>query len=229
MGGEDGKARAAAYMRAWQAANPDKVREYRKIYKQRHPEQYRAQRRRAKARRRERLRALRPPKDPEAARERRREAKRAWRKAWYKTEKGRAALKRKRQSEGARRRSRAREARRRLKWQREHPEEARAFCAERIRKWRQTPQGRAQMQKDRAKRRGKPKPIALNRPFPGADGHHINERIVVYIPASIHGRILHATTTGKGMATINHIAERYLFASREFHQQGPPVSAPTPP
>jgi hypothetical protein len=51
---------------------------------------------------------------------------------------------------------------------------------------------------------------ALNAPFAGCEGHHINVREVIFIPKEMHKRMYHNLNTGKNMRTMNVLARRFL-------------------
>ena len=50
----------------------------------------------------------------------------------------------------------------------------------------------------------------LNKPFEGAEGHHVNKEVIIYIPATLHRSIRHNVFTGKNMEEINDKAFRFL-------------------
>lgn len=52
--------------------------------------------------------------------------------------------------------------------------------------------------------------IALNSWFVGCEGHHINNRDVIYIPRKLHRSIYHNQYSGRGMAEMNALAGQYL-------------------
>lgn len=52
--------------------------------------------------------------------------------------------------------------------------------------------------------------IALNSPFPGSEGHHIDVNHVIYIPREMHRSISHDLWSGRNMEEINFIAKKYL-------------------
>lgn len=54
----------------------------------------------------------------------------------------------------------------------------------------------------------------LNEKFKGSDGHHINERYIVYIPREIHRSVWHSLPTGKGMVQINKRVFRWVVSER---------------
>jgi len=51
----------------------------------------------------------------------------------------------------------------------------------------------------------------MNKPFDGADGHHIDLERVIYLPRKLHRSIYHNHLTGVGMAKINAVAFNFLF------------------
>lgn len=59
----------------------------------------------------------------------------------------------------------------------------------------------------------------LNSPFPGCEGHHLNQSDVAYIPLELHCSIPHNVWTGKNMEQINALALQWLA------QNPPPQSA----
>jgi hypothetical protein len=64
--------------------------------------------------------------------------------------------------------------------------------------------------KQKAKRKGmgfKP----LNEPFEGAEGHHVDNDQVIFMPSDIHQGMYHNLQTGQGMAEMNALAFQYLF------------------
>jgi hypothetical protein len=52
--------------------------------------------------------------------------------------------------------------------------------------------------------------IFLNKPFKGADGHHVDKTHVLFIPRVLHGSVSHDIWTGKNMDTINALALTWL-------------------
>lgn len=87
-------------------------------------------------------------------------------------------------------------------WRLEHPEW--------FKDWRRyTEKGRASVIKNNANRRQLGS-IELNKPFPGSEGHHIDEEHIIYIPKELHKSIWHNVKTGKGMEEINAIAFQYI-------------------
>jgi hypothetical protein len=52
--------------------------------------------------------------------------------------------------------------------------------------------------------------IPLNKPFDGAEGHHLDKERVVYIPKVVHRSIPHNVFTGYNMAEINALALTYI-------------------
>lgn len=68
--------------------------------------------------------------------------------------------------------------------------------------------------KARAKRR-KLGFIALNAPFAGCEGHHVDLRYVIHIPKALHRSVYHRQTDGRGMVEINAIAYDFL-SSHDF-------------
>lgn len=54
----------------------------------------------------------------------------------------------------------------------------------------------------------------LNKPFEGADAHHIDKERVIYMPEEYHRAIRHCLKTGKGMALINALAWDYLIETK---------------
>ena len=51
----------------------------------------------------------------------------------------------------------------------------------------------------------------LNDKFPGSDGHHITETLVIHIPKELHQHVGHNLRSGKNMNVINKLAFQYLF------------------
>lgn len=52
--------------------------------------------------------------------------------------------------------------------------------------------------------------IPMNQPFDGCEGHHINQRDVIYIPYKLHHSVSHNVWTGKNMERINALATSWL-------------------
>ncbi|MCK4648593.1 hypothetical protein KAT51_03625 [bacterium] len=50
----------------------------------------------------------------------------------------------------------------------------------------------------------------LNEWFPGAEGHHINTKQIIYIPKELHKSVWHNITSGKNMEEINKLAFEWL-------------------
>lgn len=73
------------------------------------------------------------------------------------------------------------------------------------------------IRKYRTKRRTMldPNPIELNRDFVDSDGHHINKKYIINIPAELHRSIKHRQTDNKGMHDINKLAFKYLLDNKE--------------
>jgi hypothetical protein len=79
-----------------------------------------------------------------------------------------------------------------LAWKKEHPEEARII---------------------RRRRNAKRRTLgftALNSPFLGCEGHHLNKTDVIYEPKKLHRSIYHNQWTGKGMVEANALAGAFL-------------------
>lgn len=53
--------------------------------------------------------------------------------------------------------------------------------------------------------------VALNAPFVGCEGHHVDNEQVIHIPGALHQSIWHCLRTGQGMAQMNALAYNYLF------------------
>jgi len=85
-----------------------------------------------------------------------------------------------------------------------------AAVIESMRKYDQTPPGKRMKLQKNAKRRSLGF-NALNVPFEGCEGHHVNKRDVVYIPKVVHRSIYHNVSTGKNMDQINVLAYQYLY------------------
>jgi len=95
----------------------------------------------------------------------------------------------------------------------------------RVKKYKQSPEGKAVKKEiDRRyhrsskgkemKRKGNAKRrqfgfIPLNKPFEGAEGHHIDSQRIIYIPEGIHRSVWHSITSGVGMDKINKLALEY--------------------
>jgi hypothetical protein len=68
------------------------------------------------------------------------------------------------------------------------------------------------MPKQNAKRRAMGY-VPLNLPFPGCEGHHMDNEQVINMPKVLHRSVYHNQTTGQGMAKMNAIA--YDFLSKQ--------------
>lgn len=70
-------------------------------------------------------------------------------------------------------------------------------------------------ERDVAKSDGRPVPeLFLGNKYNGKikmDGHHFNEKIIIYIPTSLHQKYRHNLRTGKGMKEINTLAFKFLI------------------
>lgn len=51
--------------------------------------------------------------------------------------------------------------------------------------------------------------VALNAPFFGSEGHHIDWERVVYIPKELHRSISHDVRTGRNMEKINTLVQKW--------------------
>lgn len=52
--------------------------------------------------------------------------------------------------------------------------------------------------------------VPLNEPFDGAEGHHLDDKHVVWIPKELHRSIWHNQSTGQGMEEINRLTFEWL-------------------
>jgi len=77
------------------------------------------------------------------------------------------------------------------------------------RSWNKTDKGKAKKQRANASRRQLGF-LFLNKPFKGAEGHHISENFIIYIPKMIHRSIQHNIWTWQGMDIINKLAIGFL-------------------
>ena len=57
--------------------------------------------------------------------------------------------------------------------------------------------------------------VPLNKPFDGADAHHVSKEYVVYVPHDLHKSIWHNVWTCKNMEQINLLALGYLVQQLE--------------
>lgn len=62
-----------------------------------------------------------------------------------------------------------------------------------------------------AKRRGFGH-VYLNLPFPGCEGHHVDNKRIINMPKALHRSVYHRQTDGRGMVEINAIAYAFLFS-----------------
>lgn len=75
--------------------------------------------------------------------------------------------------------------------------------------YRQSPAGKESARKHRAVRRTLGfDPI--NKPFPGAEPHHIGREMVIYMPEKLHKSVWHSVTRNINMGQINKLAFDYL-------------------
>ena len=56
----------------------------------------------------------------------------------------------------------------------------------------------------------------LNKIFPHSNGHHIDKRNVLYIPATLHNSVRHNVFSGKGMKEINDLAFQWVAMQENF-------------
>ena len=54
--------------------------------------------------------------------------------------------------------------------------------------------------------------IPLNKWFESSEGHHINKKVVIFIPRGLHRSVRHNVFTGVSMDNINNLAFAYLDA-----------------
>lgn len=47
--------------------------------------------------------------------------------------------------------------------------------------------------------------IALNKPFNGSEGHHVDPQHVLFVPKELHRSVKHNVWTGEGMKEINEL------------------------
>ena len=52
--------------------------------------------------------------------------------------------------------------------------------------------------------------IPLNKPFQGAEGHHLDKNYVIYMPKEVHRSIYHSVLKNINMDEINAVAFNYL-------------------
>ena len=76
-------------------------------------------------------------------------------------------------------------------------------------KYRQTEKSKADNRKMKAQRRQLGF-FALNQSFKGCEGHHISEKLIIYIPIDLHKSIQHNIWNWKNMNKINQLAFAYL-------------------
>ena len=53
--------------------------------------------------------------------------------------------------------------------------------------------------------------IPLNDNFIGAEGHHLDKELVLYIPKECHHSVPHNVHTGQGMEEITNLACEYVY------------------
>lgn len=74
------------------------------------------------------------------------------------------------------------------------------------RRWRRNHPGKTR--EANSKRRGLGY-VALNAPFFGSEGHHIDQERVVYIPEELHWSVSHDVRTGRNMKKINDLVQKW--------------------
>ena len=85
--------------------------------------------------------------------------------------------------------------------------------------WYRTEKGRHLRLKSNAKRRSlRPISFTLNRKFGGAQLHHVEQSIGIWLPFSVHRKIKHNLLTGEGMVKINEIAAEWVDNGGERQQ-----------
>ena len=77
--------------------------------------------------------------------------------------------------------------------------------------WQKTPKGKKYHAGVHAKRHRQLGYEPLNEYVSGYEGHHINNKQVVYIPKQLHRKYPHNHKNPKTMIEINRIAMQYLF------------------
>ena len=100
----------------------------------------------------------------------------------------------------------------RKKYSGEYLESHRKEMTERAAKWqKENPERTCELhRKIFAKRKRELGYKPLNEPFEGADGHHVNKEVIIYIPTALHRSIRHNVFTGKNMEEINKLAFEWL-------------------
>jgi hypothetical protein len=84
-----------------------------------------------------------------------------------------------------------------------------------VRKWRRTHKDETNtINKKWKARRRKFGFIPLNKPFPGADGHHVDRERVIYMPKKLHRSIWHSVLNNINMDKINKIAFNWLKSEK---------------
>jgi len=94
------------------------------------------------------------------------------------------------------------------KWAEEHPEKMKEALTRSEAKHPGSHSARGK--KSQAKRRSFGF-VPLNKPFVGAEGHHVDNDQVIYMPKALHRSIWHRQRDNRGMAKINAVAYNFLF------------------
>ncbi len=108
-------------------------------------------------------------------------------------------------------------------WKLSHPEYIREYNKNRwlihkeqekarMKAYIQTPEGKKAIHRRNSKHRQLGF-IALNKPFKGSEGHHIDKKYVIYIPKIMHRIYRHSLRKDKDMKEINEMARRVLKTS----------------
>jgi len=93
------------------------------------------------------------------------------------------------------------------KWRKIHPSEVKTYQ----RRWRQSDDGKVFGRKVQSIRRRDMGYELLNEYSEGFEGHHINDKQVVFIPAEMHKKHKHNHKKPETMHVINRISMQYLF------------------
>jgi hypothetical protein len=93
----------------------------------------------------------------------------------------------------------------RMEYRYEHREELNA----KMRAYFKTPKGKEVIKKVMNRRHRNLGFEPLNKPFEGAEAHHIDNNQVLYIPKSLHRSIKHCLENGKNMQEINTLAVQW--------------------
>ena len=84
-----------------------------------------------------------------------------------------------------------------------------------------SPNGKARIRRRAAKRREMGF-ISVNKPFDGAEAHHVDKERVVFIPRNLHRSVGHSVLKNINMEKINSLAYDFLISNAQQQLSPPP-------